>query len=96
MKGRHHQSKPPWWHLGSWWQRARGREHPVSPPRRLNEVVSGDDRVVHWATEEAFEEDLRAGTGYYRVLCGREIAIASMVTPPGFFCEPCNVLKGVV
>jgi hypothetical protein len=58
MKGRHHQSKPPWWHFGSWWQRAH--------------------------------------TGYYRVLCGREIAIASMVTPPGFFCEPCNVLKGVV
>lgn len=52
--------------------------------------------MVHWATEEAFEEDLRAHTGYYRVLCGREIAIASMVTPPGFFCEPCTMLKGVV
>ncbi|MBV9139321.1 MAG: hypothetical protein JO115_00075 [Pseudonocardiales bacterium] len=93
MTGKHHQPKPPWWRLGALWRHLRGRRHPVSPPRHVNEIVDGDSGLVHWATDEAFEQGLRERTGRYLVLCGREIPVASMVTPPGRLCEPCAELQ---
>ncbi|MBV9143686.1 MAG: hypothetical protein JO115_22675 [Pseudonocardiales bacterium] len=93
MTGRHHQPSPPWWRLGALWRYLSGRRQPVSPPRHVTEIVDGDSGQVHWATDEAFEQGLREHTGHYLVLCGRKIAVASMVTPLGRCCEPCAELK---
>jgi hypothetical protein len=82
MSGRH--SPPRWW-------RRLGRRTPVEKPRPLMpQLVEGATGVEHWLTPEAFEQGLREHTGFYLVLCGRRIPVASMVTPPGPSCLPCQ------
>ncbi|MBV8540604.1 MAG: hypothetical protein JO364_08640 [Pseudonocardiales bacterium] len=56
----------------------------------MPQLVEGATGVEHWLTPEAFEQGLREHTGCYVVLCGRRIAVASMVTPPGPSCLPCQ------
>jgi hypothetical protein len=81
MSGKHH--KLPWW-------RRLSRRPPVSTPRPLmTEIVDGAG-WAHCVTREAFEQGLREGTGYFEVLCGRRIAVASMAAPPERSCWPCQ------
>jgi hypothetical protein len=53
-------------------------------------MVEGSTGLEHWVTPEAYEQGMREGTGFYVVLCGRRIPVASMVTPPGPCCLPCQ------
>lgn len=55
----------------------------------LAEMVDGAG-VAHWVSREAFEQGLDEGTGFYVVLCGRRIAVASMAAPPERACWPCQ------
>jgi hypothetical protein len=82
MNGKHR--KPPWW------RRGRDREPQLNRPRwSLTEMVDGDG-WAHLVTSDEFEASLRERTGRYVVVCGRCIAVASMVTPP---TRPCRVLE---
>lgn len=84
-RGKHHQPRR-WWWLG------RGRQQVSRPRSVLGLLVDGDDTQAHQLTPESYEAGLRAGTGCYQVLCGRVIAAASMVTPPGRPCLSCQEL----
>jgi hypothetical protein len=93
MSGKHH--KPPCWCLGALWRRLTGRGHQVnSPPPHVIPIVDGTNGWEHLATDEAFEQGLREHTGRYSVLCGLQINVASMVTPPAWPCRPCHELGG--
>lgn len=86
-QGKHR--KPRWW----WWAgRKRGQQEVSQPLGFLSLLIDGDDRQAHQLTEQAYEEGLRGGAGYYQVLCGRVIPVASMVTPPGHPCPSCQQL----
>ncbi|MBV9141922.1 MAG: hypothetical protein JO115_13570 [Pseudonocardiales bacterium] len=92
MSGKHHKS--PWWRLGVLWRRLCGRGHPVTPPPHLIPIVDGSTSWEHLATEAAFEQGLQERAGRYTVLCGLQINVASMVTPPDWPCQPCHELRG--
>lgn len=93
MSGQHR--KPPWWRLGALWRRLRGQHRQVKPPPPyLIPIVDGTNGWEHLATEAAFEQGLQEHTGRYMVLCGRQINVASMVTPPAWPCQPCHELGG--
>jgi hypothetical protein len=95
VMGKHH--KPPWWRLSALWRRLCGRDHQVVPPRKhLNPIVDGHTGRVHLITDAAFEQGLQEHTGRYSVLCGLQINVASMVTPPGRSCESCQALGGLL
>jgi hypothetical protein len=83
MSGKHHQTTTPWW-------RRLGRRPPVEKPRRLLAEMVDVTGVAHWVTREAFEQGLGERTGFYVVVCGRRIAVASMVTPPERSCWSCQ------
>jgi len=76
--------KPPWWR--------RARQAPQPP--HLTELVDSDG-TAHYGTDDAFEEGWREGSGYYWVLCGKRVAVASMLTPPERFCRNCDTLRRV-
>lgn len=86
-RGKHH--KPRWW-------RPDRDEEGRRPRRHLSCLVDGDDRQEHLITDEAYQEGLRAGRGAYQVLCGRVVAVASMVTPPGRRCQACQRLEKLI
>ena len=69
---------------------AKGTVSP--PPGHLSEIVNGSDGWAHLVTEEAYEQGLRERTGHYTVLCGLQIAAASMAAPPDHRCLPCHEL----
>lgn len=81
MSSKHH--KPPWW-------RRVGRRPQADKPRRLVTEMADGAGWAHWVTSEAFEQGLREGTGHFVVVCGRRIAVASMVAPPERSCWPCQ------
>jgi hypothetical protein len=93
MTGKHH--TPWWWRLGALWRRRGGRHHQESPPPGyLSEMVDGSDGWAHLVTVEAYAQGLREGTGFFTVLCGRRIPVASMAAPPDYRCVPCHELGG--
>lgn len=84
-----------WWRLGALWWRLGGRHHQESPPPRyLSEMVDGSDGWAHLITVEAYEQGLQDGTGFYAVLCGLQIPVASMAAPPEHRCFSCHELGG--
>ena len=95
VRGKHH--KQPWWRLSALWRWLSGRDHHAATPQEhLNPIVDGHTGWVHLTTDTAFEQGLREHTGHYTVLCGLQINIASMVTPPGRSCQSCQVLAGLL
>lgn len=57
-------------------------------------MVDGRDGWAHLITVEAYEQGLRDHTGFFTVLCGLRIPVASMAAPPEHRCFPCHELGG--
>lgn len=84
-----------WWCLGALWRRLRAHPDQNSPSRGyLAVMVDGRDGWEHLVTVEAYEQGLRDHTGFFMVLCGRRIPVASMTAPPKHGCFPCHELGG--
>ncbi|MGH4021509.1 MAG: hypothetical protein ACRDT0_20210 [Pseudonocardiaceae bacterium] len=62
---------------------------------RTMPVTSVTDGRRHRVAEDAYTAGLVAGSGRYTALCGRRVASAALVCPPGPDCRGCVAAAGV-
>jgi hypothetical protein len=84
--GRHHRRWALW---GS------GREVPAQQVRRPIAITDRLTRVEHSVTNESLTTVTHRHSGEYPALCGKRVLAASMTTPPGVPCEPCQIATAV-
>lgn len=64
---------------------------PGTGPEQL-ELVSATDGRTHRVTERAYGAALCARTGHCAAICGHDVVLCALVTPPGPPCTRCAVL----
>lgn len=62
------------------------------PGRERLELVSATDGRTHRVVERAYGDALAVRAGHCAAICGHDVVLCALITPPGPPCRRCAVL----
>lgn len=57
------------------------------------ELLSATDQRTHYVTDAVYGDTLAAGAGHCPAVCGRDVVLCALATPPGPLCRGCAVAE---
>lgn len=57
------------------------------------DLTSATDRRTHYVTDTAYGHALAARTGRCPAVCGHDVILCALVTPPGPLCRRCSAAR---